>query len=283
MTFLPFLLSRGLSTFNHILSNSKRAFLTCYLDDLAYLHGISYSVTSYDLDKFLLQTLQFHPALVAGTGAWTPPFNAAMSEHLYTSYPPYILSTVQTKIQTWTYSPAQVLIRSLLLSSSMQRKQFGMVVVRDTLKTFCFPFLLACFICSCQTVSPHIFGTKSKLRLCTKKVQLRPQKSTVCWLSMAVSIDHRLFANVVKDLLTDVRHFLARLNCGWSGWNMAEIISTVFQPHTAETNRAVEINVSTALQPHVFTLGTLGWALYFKLCVYCVLSVLVTPSCEGSR
>jgi hypothetical protein len=39
---------------------------------------------------------------------------------------------------------------------------------------------------------------------------------------------------------------------------MAEIISTVFQPHTAETNRAVEINVSTALQPHVFTLGTLG-------------------------
>ena len=68
-TFLLFLLSHGLSTFNHILCNHKRAFLTCYLDDPAYLHGISYSVTSYDLDKFLLLTLQFHPALVAGTGA----------------------------------------------------------------------------------------------------------------------------------------------------------------------------------------------------------------------
>jgi hypothetical protein len=63
------LLSHGLSTFNHILYNHKRAFLTCYLDDRTYLHGISYSVTSYDLDNFLLLTLQFHPALVAGTGA----------------------------------------------------------------------------------------------------------------------------------------------------------------------------------------------------------------------
>ena len=68
-TFLLFLLSHGLSTFNHILCNHKRAFLTCYLDDPTYLHGISYLVTSYDLDKFLLLTLQFHPALVAGTGA----------------------------------------------------------------------------------------------------------------------------------------------------------------------------------------------------------------------
>jgi hypothetical protein len=65
-----------------------------------------------------------------------------------------------------------------------------LVVVRDNLKTCCFPFLLTCSIYSCQqTVSPHIFGTKSKLRLCTKKVQLRPPKSIVCWLSMVVSID----------------------------------------------------------------------------------------------
>jgi hypothetical protein len=57
-----------LSTFNLILCNHKRALLTCYLDDPTCLHGISYSVTSYDLDKFIL-TLQFHLALVAGTGA----------------------------------------------------------------------------------------------------------------------------------------------------------------------------------------------------------------------
>ena len=51
------------------LCNHKRALLTCYLDDPTYLHGISYSVTSYDLDKFLLLTLQFQLALVAGIGA----------------------------------------------------------------------------------------------------------------------------------------------------------------------------------------------------------------------
>ena len=51
------------------------------------------------------------------------------------------------------------------------------------------PLILTCFLCSCQMVSPHSFGTKSKLRLCTKKVQLRLQKITVCWLTMAVSMD----------------------------------------------------------------------------------------------
>jgi len=35
-----------------------------------------------------------------------------------------------------------------------------MIVVRVTLKTCCFPFLLTCSICFWQTVSPHIFGTK---------------------------------------------------------------------------------------------------------------------------
>ena len=52
LTFLLFLLSHGLSTFNHILCNHKRVFLLCYLDDPTHLHVISYSVTSYDLDKF---------------------------------------------------------------------------------------------------------------------------------------------------------------------------------------------------------------------------------------
>ena len=66
---LPFLLSHRLSTFNHILCNHKRAFLTYYLDDPTYLDGISFSVTSYDLDKFFLLTSQSHPALVTGTGA----------------------------------------------------------------------------------------------------------------------------------------------------------------------------------------------------------------------
>ena len=115
-----------------------------------------------------------------------------MSKHLYTSYPPYILWLLllsRKTFQTWTCSPAQVLIRYLLLSSSTQRKQFRMIVVRDTQKTFHFPFLLTCSICSCKTVSPHIVGTESKLRLYTKKVQLRPPKITVCWLSMVVSID----------------------------------------------------------------------------------------------
>ena len=85
LTLLLSLLSHGLSTFNHILCYHKRAFLTCCLDDPIEPHGISYSVTSYDLDKFFLLTLQLHPALVAGTGAWTLPFNVAMSKHLYTS------------------------------------------------------------------------------------------------------------------------------------------------------------------------------------------------------
>ena len=35
-----------------LLCNHKRVFLTCYLDDPTYLHVISYSVTSYDLDNF---------------------------------------------------------------------------------------------------------------------------------------------------------------------------------------------------------------------------------------
>ena len=211
LTFLLFLLSRELSTFNHILCNHNRAFLTCYLDDPTHLHGISYSVTSYKLDKFFLLTLQFHPALVAGTGAWTLPFNAAMSKHLYTSYPPYILWLLllsRKTFQTWTCSPAQVLIRYLLLSSSTQRKQFRMIVVRDTLKTFCFPFLLLArrtrwhSICSCQTVSPHIFGTnfgsaQERSNYIFPKVFVRLQL-------MAVSTD--LFLCWRTGLLLNIKH-----------------------------------------------------------------------------
>jgi len=59
-------------------------------------------------------------------------------------------------------------------------KRFGMIVVRVTLKTCCFPFLLTCSICFCQTVSPHIFGTKLKSRLYTRKVQLHPHRIIAC-------------------------------------------------------------------------------------------------------
>jgi hypothetical protein len=48
------------------LCNHKRAFLTYYLDDPTYLDGISFSVTSYDLDKNFLLTLLSHPVLPGG-------------------------------------------------------------------------------------------------------------------------------------------------------------------------------------------------------------------------
>ena len=67
LTSLPFLLNHGLNTFNHILCNPKKVLLTYYLDNLIYLHGISYSVANCDLDKFFLLTLQSHPVLVEGT------------------------------------------------------------------------------------------------------------------------------------------------------------------------------------------------------------------------
>jgi hypothetical protein len=69
------------------------------------------------------------------------PFNAAMSKHLYTSYSHTYFGyhCPEKHLKTWTCSPAQVLIRSLILSSSTQRKQFRMNVVRDTQNTFASP------------------------------------------------------------------------------------------------------------------------------------------------
>ena len=112
-----------------------------------------------------------------------------MSEHLCTSYPLYILWQKKT-FQTWTRSPAQVLTLSLLLSSNTQRKRFGMIVVRDTLKTFCFLFLLTYSICSCQTVSrtPHLWN-KVKITPLHKKGTTTSPTIIVCWLLMVVSID----------------------------------------------------------------------------------------------
>ena len=133
---------------------------------------------SWHLAHFFLLTLQSHPALVAGTGAWTLPFNAAMSKHLYTSDPP-----LSRKIfQTWTCSPAQVLIRALILSSSTQRKQFRMIMVRDTLKRSASPSYWL-------VPSVPVRRCRPKFLPLHKKGQLRPPKIIVCWLSMVVSID----------------------------------------------------------------------------------------------
>ena len=111
---------------------------------------------------------------------------------------PYTYSGYQENIKH-EYALHQVLILFLLLSSSTQRKWLGMIVVRGTLKTFYFPFLKTCSICFFQTVSPHIFRGAKSTPL-HKKVPTKFTKVIACWPSMAVS---RLFANVVRDLLTD--------------------------------------------------------------------------------
>ena len=169
----------------------KWAFLACYLDDPTYLHGISYLVTSYDLNKFFLLIFQSHPALVAGTGAWTLPFNAATSKHLYTRYPLYILWLPLSRktFQTWTCSPAQALILYLLLSSNTQRKRLRVIVVRDTLKTFCFPFLVTCrankmalHLFLSDGVTPHLWNKFKILPLHKKGPTTFPQKfSFACY------------------------------------------------------------------------------------------------------
>ena len=62
-------------------------------------------------------------------------------------------------------------------------------------------FLLTCSICSCQTVSPHIFGTKSKFTPLHNK---GPTTSPTNYCLLAINgCIYRLFANVVRDLLTD--------------------------------------------------------------------------------
>ena len=178
------LLSHGLSTFNHILCNHKRAFLTCCLDDPIYLHGISYSAISYDLDKFLLLTLQFHLALVAGSyRSMNTTFQRKRSNEQApvairaTELPPiHILATTIYKN-----------ISNMNVQSSPGFDPFSTSFIKHAEKTIQddrgkrhtenVPLpLLTCSICFCQTVSPHIFGTKLKSRLYTRKVQLRPPK-----------------------------------------------------------------------------------------------------------
>jgi hypothetical protein len=133
-------------------------------------------VTSYDLDKFIL-TLQFHLALVAGTGAWTS-FQRSNEQAPVYELLPYILWLPLSRKTS----------QNMNVQSSPGINPFSNSFIKHAEKTVqddrgkrytehvCFPFLLNCSICSCQTVSPHIFGTESKLRLYTKNSNYVPQK-----------------------------------------------------------------------------------------------------------
>ena len=61
-------------------------------------------------------------------------------------------------------------------------------------ETFCFSFLLTCSICSCQTVSPQIFASAQK------RSTTSPKNYRLLAINGCI---YRLFANVVRDLLTD--------------------------------------------------------------------------------
>jgi len=161
--------------FQFRLCNHKRALLTCYLEDPTNLHGIIYSVTSYDLDKFLLLTLQFHPALVAGTGAWTLPFNAAISKHLYTKsspgFDPFSTSFIkhaEKKIQ------------------DDRGKRHTENVLLPLLTDDLFHLFMS------DGINPHLWNRVKITPLHKKGPTTSPTTSPkiiVCWLSMVVSID----------------------------------------------------------------------------------------------
>jgi len=183
LTSLPFLLSHGLSTFNHILCIPKKVLLTYYLDNLIYLHGISYSVANCGLDKFFLLTLQSHPVLVEGTATWTLPFNVAMSEHLCISYPLYILwlPPLKKTFQTWTRSPAQVLTLAVSASFIKHAEE----TVRDDrgkshTEKVLLPLLTDLFhLLLSDGVTPHLWH-KGKITPLHKKGPIHPHRIIAC-------------------------------------------------------------------------------------------------------
>jgi hypothetical protein len=149
LTLLLFLLSHGLSTF-------KPHYLWESAPDV--LPKRSNLPTRHQLLSDQLRSGQASPSDIAvppGPGGRYRSMNTTFQRSneqapVYELPPIHTLATTVQKIfQTWTCSPAQVLTRSLILSSSTKRKQFRMIVVRDTHNTFCFPFLLTCSICSC--------------------------------------------------------------------------------------------------------------------------------------
>ena len=146
------------------------------------------------LDKFSLLTLQSHVGQILPSDIAVPPGPGGRYRNMNTTFqrnnertpvyelPPIhtLATTIEKNISNMSTQSSPGFDPSLLLLSNTQKKRFGMIVVRVTLKTCCFPFLLTCSICFCQTVSPHIFGTKWRSRLYTKKVQLHPHKIIAC-------------------------------------------------------------------------------------------------------
>ena len=165
------------------LCNPKKVLLTYYyLDNLIYLHGISYSVANCGLEKFFLLTLQYHPVLVEGTETWTLPFNVAMTEHLCTSYHLYIL---------WL-PPLKTCISNMNTQSSPGIDPFSASFIKHAEETVrddsgkshtenvLLPLLTDLFhLLLTDGVTPHLWH-KVKSRLYTRKVQLHPHRIIAC-------------------------------------------------------------------------------------------------------
>jgi hypothetical protein len=134
-------------------------------------------------DKFFLLTLQSHPVLVEGTLTWTLPFNVAMSELLWTSYPLYILwlQPLKKTFQTWTRSPAQVL--TLAVSASFIKH--AEKTVRDDrgkshTEKVLLPLLTDLFhLLLSDGVTPHLWH-KVKITPLHKKGLIHPHRIIAC-------------------------------------------------------------------------------------------------------
>ena len=171
LTFLLFLLSHVMSIFSHNLCNQKRT-------------GRSSSPTRHQLLSDRLRSGQIFPSDIA-----VPPGPGGRYRSMNTTFqrsneqaPVYELPPIHTLATT-----VQENISNMNVQSSPGFDPFSTSFIKHADKTIqddrgkrhteiVLLLLLTCSICSCQTVSPHVFGTKPKLRLCTKKVKLCPQK-----------------------------------------------------------------------------------------------------------
>ena len=159
------------------------------------------------VSKFALS----HMYLVVPSDIAVPPGPGGMYRNMNTTFqrnneraPVYELPPIHTTIEknisnmSTQSSPGFDSFSALL--SNTQKKWFGMIVVRVTLKTCCFPFLLTCSICFCQTVSPHIFGTVKIAPLHKKGPITSPQNYRLLAINGCI---YRLFANVRGQGLID--------------------------------------------------------------------------------
>jgi len=142
--------------------------------------------------------------MAGGTAEVLQSLTIKWSSTLYTDFTLYILwlPLSNKTFQTWTCSPAQVLIRSLLLSSSTQRKRFRMIVVRDTLKTFCFPSYWLVLSVPVRRCHPTSLEQSQSYASAQKRSNSVPQKLWFAGYQCNGCI-YRLFANVVRDSLAD--------------------------------------------------------------------------------